>query len=434
MIPFRQSVWLLAAIVVVYLILGVLYASYTPPWQVPDEPAHYNYIRYLAENGNLPILQMGDYPHDYLEHLKAERFPPGASIEPIRYEYYQPPLYYILATPLYLIFGGQLLPLRLFSLIFGSALLVVAYRLTREVFGDDALMALGTAATVAFVPMHIAITAGVNNDTLGELLLSMLLLLMLRRLKNEIRAEHYARYSGLLLGLALLTKPTTYVIVPMLILAEFVRWALRRAETKRAGEVARTLAWLLGIGLILSGPWFVRNLLTYGDFDLIGKVRHDAIVVGQLQTGIFDLAAARHFVTGSFKSFWAQFGWMGVLVDKRIYLALALLCGVAALGLLLFIWRSWRGGLDPYRCWALFLLAAMVALVLGADLWYNLKFVQTQGRYLFPAIVPIGLFFVLGLREVLSREHENFLFALVFLGLAVLDVICLFGFVVPALA
>jgi hypothetical protein len=36
--------------------------------------------------------------------------------------------------------------------------------------------------------------------------------------------------------------------------------------------------------------------------------------------------------------------------------------------------------------------------------YYNLSFVQFQGRYLFPALAPIGLFATLGLREILSRR------------------------------
>ncbi len=43
--------------------LGALFAVQTPAWQAPDEPAHYNYVRYLAENGAFPVLHMGDYPH-----------------------------------------------------------------------------------------------------------------------------------------------------------------------------------------------------------------------------------------------------------------------------------------------------------------------------------------------------------------------------------
>ena len=33
---------ILALIILTYMALGILYAVVTPPWQVPDEPAHYN--------------------------------------------------------------------------------------------------------------------------------------------------------------------------------------------------------------------------------------------------------------------------------------------------------------------------------------------------------------------------------------------------------
>ena len=43
-------------IIVIYLIVGTFYALLTPPWQTPDEPAHYNYVRFVAENLRYPVL------------------------------------------------------------------------------------------------------------------------------------------------------------------------------------------------------------------------------------------------------------------------------------------------------------------------------------------------------------------------------------------
>ena len=44
----------LALILVLYLGLAALFATLTPAWQAPDEPAHYNYVRYLAEKTPFP--------------------------------------------------------------------------------------------------------------------------------------------------------------------------------------------------------------------------------------------------------------------------------------------------------------------------------------------------------------------------------------------
>jgi len=40
-------------ILLAYLTIGTLYAVNIPAWQAPDEPAHYNYVRALAETGRL---------------------------------------------------------------------------------------------------------------------------------------------------------------------------------------------------------------------------------------------------------------------------------------------------------------------------------------------------------------------------------------------
>jgi len=86
----RLSRVLLLTIVTLYIAIGVLYATFTPTWQVPDEPAHYNYVRALAEGRGLPIIEAGDYDQAYLSRLTSERFPPELSIEPLEYEDHQP--------------------------------------------------------------------------------------------------------------------------------------------------------------------------------------------------------------------------------------------------------------------------------------------------------------------------------------------------------
>src|SRR5207248_666198 len=89
--PIRAGI---LGIITFYTLFAALYATRTPAWQVPDEPAHFNYVRALADSGAFPVLQTGDYDGPYLETLKARHFPPELSVEPVRYESYQPPLYY----------------------------------------------------------------------------------------------------------------------------------------------------------------------------------------------------------------------------------------------------------------------------------------------------------------------------------------------------
>ena len=65
---FRRSSFVVL-IVAAYLVIGTLYAVKTPAWQVPDEPAHYNYVRYIVEHRALPVLRPGDYDQKYIEQF-----------------------------------------------------------------------------------------------------------------------------------------------------------------------------------------------------------------------------------------------------------------------------------------------------------------------------------------------------------------------------
>ena len=61
-----------------------------------------------------------------------------------------------------------------------------------------------------------------------------------------------------------------------------------------------------------------------------------------------------------------------------------------------------RYGLSTGSRRALGLLALAILLMVLGYVWYNLTFVQFQGRYLFPALIPLGLYFTLGLEESFS--------------------------------
>jgi 4-amino-4-deoxy-L-arabinose transferase-like glycosyltransferase len=423
--------WVLPVIILIYLILGILYAVYTPAWQAPDEPAHYNYVRFLAEHHRFPILKLGDYPADYLEEIKAARFPPEMSIDPIRYEFHQPPLYYLLAVPVYRLFGGALLPLRFLSVAMGALLLLVVHWTVHVLAPARPYLALGAMAFVAFLPMHLAMTAAANNDALAELLLGTVILLSLRYLKlDDSRSGSRERTRLLILlgvttGLALVTKSSIYVALPLVLLAIALKHYWLEDRTLAAG-LKSCFVYLMP-AVVLALPWWLRNIALYGNADFLGLGRHDQVVAGQLRTAEFiteygSAQLVRDFALTSFRSFWGQFGWMGVLLDERLYQALAILSALAVLGFAFWAARLWRrrGAFPKWQRAAGGLLLASGLLTLVSYFWYNAQFVQHQGRYLFPALVPIGLAVALGWREALGRDLAWPLAALFLLGAAVL--------------
>ncbi|MDP2659665.1 MAG: glycosyltransferase family 39 protein [Dehalococcoidia bacterium] len=397
-------------ILLAYLALGGAYALNTPLWQSPDEPAHFNYVRDLALGKGFPVLQMGDYNSEYMERITAAHFPPDMSIDPIRYESHQPPLYYSLAALVYsgvedLPIAQQVLSLRLFSLLMGVVILATAYRAVGQVFPGQSSLALGVTALIAFIPQHLHITGSIDNDVLGELLLTGILLLLLvqMRLCRDGSIWGAAVPLGFLLGLALLAKDTAYIAVPLAPLGLALGEGLK--ERFSWLRLAYTTAASYLVALAVSGWWFVRNLLTYGNLDLFGLLRHNQVVVGQPRVGVFDWAAAGRFLTVGFQSFWAQFGWMGVPSDSRTYAFVGLLSALMIVGLAVFlVAQVRRPTLTRYQVSALALLAASFLMVLAGVTTYNLEFIQPQGRYLFPALLSIGVFGLLGLRQLMGRR------------------------------
>ena len=440
---------ILLVILALYLILGALYAVRTPAWQAPDEPAHYNYVRFVATTGGFPVLQMGDYPHGYMEEIKSRKFPPDLSIDPIRYEFHQPPLYYALLAPIYAAVRGALLPLRLASVLLGLGVVLLAYAVVRRIYPERAALALGTAAFVAFLPQHLATISQVGNDVLAELLFGAVLYILVSwvvstrdmgrgstRTSAEI-SESYPRSSafirvllGLLLGLILITKTTAYIAIPLAGGVLVWRWWRERANARRI--VADALLIALP-ALLLALPWYARDVAVYGWPDFLGLNRHDQIVVGQTRTGEFLAqvgwnAYIRRALEFTFKSFWGVFGWLGVFMDSRVYFLVALLSGVALGGLVLRIsycvvrGRAVRDSHDDRAIrntqHAIRLLAISTLLTLLTYAWYNTQFVQHQGRYLFTALIPLALAFALGWEAALWPRAGRIL-AAVLIGFAV---------------
>jgi 4-amino-4-deoxy-L-arabinose transferase-like glycosyltransferase len=427
----RASRLWLASILLVYLLLASAYAAYTPAWQAPDEPAHYNYIRYIAEHGTLPELKPGDYPAGYLEEIKAARFARPYSIDPIRYESHQPPLYYLLATPVFLLgravgMETPLLPLRLFSVALSLFSLLVAYRLVRVLTPNRPMIALGTVAFMAFLPMRLAVTGAVNNDVLVELLLGLAVwqaVVMGRDGWNTRRSL----LLGFTVGLALLTKLQAYVAAPL----AFFAWAWAAGTARRAHRpllpLIRQGALVLVLALLLVSPWLARNAAIYGPCDLLGMVRHDAVAGGQMTTAALlaergALGALRRLLQTTFQSFWGQFGWMGVPLHPRVYKALAACTALALLGVLDSARLLWGAARDSRRAYQMMLLAAWGVLTVAGFLWYNLQYVQHQGRYLLPALPVWALLFTCGMQRLYAHAPR---WVLGVLGVAALGLLIL---------
>jgi 4-amino-4-deoxy-L-arabinose transferase-like glycosyltransferase len=438
-----SSRMVLGLVLLAYGVLGALYAARTPAWQVPDEPAHYNYIGHLAQEGCCPIIAQGDWDNAYLESIKAAQFSTEAlagRLTSIDYEDHQPPLYYVLAVPVFALTNGDLLAMRLFSVLLASGVIIGIWGAARNM-GLPVYVAALAAASAGFLPQFLAMVAGVNNDALALPIAALTLSLLCA----YVCADQPPRYCYwgilLLLGAAFLTKLTVYPLAGCAGLAVLIRVWRTRAPFGQA--IKHGLIFLLP-ALIMAAPFWGRNLATYPGFDPLAQAAHDRVVVGQLTRADYvaevgETAWRERFASTLFNSFWGQFGWMAVPLPGWMYQALLAACGMAGLGLLIGLLR-WRPSRRQSE--AALLLGLMFALTAGAVLWYNLKFVQFQGRYLYPALTGIALLWALGwsawgawLGAFSRRPWLAWLWsAAIAIGMAVFAAYALWRILIPGLA
>lgn len=440
----RPRRWLLL-LLGAYLVAATLFAVQTPPWQAPDEPAHYNFVRHIATNGQLPVLRLGDYNESELVRLRSSRFrtpaelgsveaesqsqpQAGDSISSVsadlvaglRYESYQPPLFYMTASPVYLLFRGSLLALRLYNVALGLGALFLLYLCLELVFPGKPLITLGATAFAALLPMHVAVNSSLNNDVLAELLVMASALVLLRWMRpyfysgdRDVAFEHdrgHLLLLGALLGLGMVTKVYAYGVAPLF--AAIVVWTIWRSgrSWRRLWFGVGRALWIISPAALIALPMWVRNLALYGGWDLLGTHWHDIVVTGQPRTDewIATYGSLSYFERAfglTFRSFWGVFGWMGVFMDERIYRAALFFSGVLFLGLL---WASVRlisgepdTDMDAFQTSVIAIFGLLLVVVALAYVWYNLKFVQHQGRYFFWGMLAIGTVVALAWRELL---------------------------------
>jgi 4-amino-4-deoxy-L-arabinose transferase-like glycosyltransferase len=439
-------------IFILYLIVAGLFAVFTPPWQSPDEPAHYNYIAQVAGQGCCPVIEIGDWDSSYLGQLTSSRFAPDTlnNLAALEYEDHQPPLYYLIASLLFPLTDGSLIALRLLSVLFGAGVVASAYAIGLVMYPARPQVALGAAAFVAFLPQHVAMLASVNNDGLAECLIGITLLATIVYLKSRPGAVA-AWQLGLLVGIGLVTKATTYFLFGVVPLAIFLRWWFGRREM----PLLRELALFFIPALVLGSVWWVRNLNVYGAPDFLGLREHNIVVADQPRTGelIAEIGVSAYLgraLQTTYNSFFGQFGWMALPMPGWIYTLFLGFIVIALAGLV--IGSRVRAPdespadqgqqISQRNAWIVLSLTALLAVL--AYIYYNTEFLQFQGRYLFPGLIPLGLWLALGLdgwRVLLFGRNINLntcVFAHLPVGvmgmIALLDIYLLWRVIVPGLA
>ena len=436
MTPVKNILWLLVLLAVVR---GIIYASFIPPWQAPDEPAHFERARSSLSTSdwtNTSLNQQPDWYNDLSATLFKAHFWDFVAVgRPALQElpltdyidlyhqayggvYSSRLAYFGMGWPLVLFSSQdiflQLYVLRLYSVILSVGTILLAYLLTRTIFPNETFLVLGVPVLILFNPQHTHIFASINNGNMAELFTTAVLLLLVTGIMHGFSKKIGAAILLLTLA-AMWTKATAYFLVfVILIVALFYLWQYRRYWY-----------WLIPAGLVLVALIYLFMPTRF--YLLLNEFQH-RITAGQIY---LNPVVPRVM----FGSFWALPGWLTLQLDRFWYMLLAVFVVLSGVGLAILAIKKWRHVLlwQP-KTRALALLAMVIVLVIAIPLfWSAITGTDTyrQGRSLYPAIVPISLFLMLGWRQLIPAGWRNFgLFALTAL-LFLFDTMVLFTYIIP---
>lgn len=234
----------LALICLAALVLRAGLAAFVEHPGIADPNHYYNLGRELVAGHGFRI----DYIWQYFGQ-------PEAVVHPIDWWM---PLTGVIAAGGMAVFGVSVHAALVPFVLLGALLPLLAYAGTRQLGGSE-LAGLFAAAAVAVLPELVLNSVRTNTLIPNALFVCGAILLLVRGLRgNDWRA---LVGSGLLAGLAYLTRSEALLLLPMLIVTAAL-YAVVRPSALRARPAALLLP-ILAAGIVIA-PWLARNLHEFG--------------------------------------------------------------------------------------------------------------------------------------------------------------------------
>lgn len=415
------------SICVIYLALTFAYAILVPPWESPDEPAHYLYAAQLAERGRPPlqppVRQRDSFCRDYVYissnyhwyqpalgylpaavmHKALNLLAPRAlprMIPPLHPPFCVDPISHpnLFSHPNLKLFAvwkniWGLLLIRLYLSVFGLATIYAVYRIGCACDPAGGWLGIVAAGWVAFLPQFTFINASVRSDTLTNAIAALIFLLAVWMQTAHPHTNKLAVAIGILLGLGLLSKHNLIYIAPVALLAVIL------ANPRAPRAWLKSLLWVgIPAATILAMYYLAfdeaRAALMYTLTTPSYKMRADLLTFDYVRDTIQLV-----FID----SFFARFGWMNISVPSS-WARLAM--GFWIVGTAIATKQVWQQRKNYPIIKPVLLL--MIAIFL-ADSSLLLTVFRPQGRHLFTILAPWAVLCFWGWFQVLSTRGRMFI-------------------------
>ena len=417
------AVWLA---VVVQVGAALLSATVVPQFTVPDEAHHFDMSEAVATTRRMPapgernmstqvlqarVLSRRTSAHT-TENAPARPRPPldtldrGVALARNNRATQHPPLYYGLSGVLVravssgagLAWDQHVWLYRALNALLIAPISLLAFTAAQRVgLGrNEQLVAALFPLTVS--PYLVRAVPMVNNDALLVLLASAVVFFLVRVVTGD-RSWGTVVWLGVLVALAMLTKAYGLILAVLIPLAYGIEW-LRHRPREDARLLATRAAASLGAAAVLGGWWWARNIVLYGTVQPAadGRVPADPGFVADIPA--WGVAFVEFFV----RSFWFFGPAPTQSTNGPVAFVLTLLIVV------LSVVAAVTGRRRRAAVWLL--IASAGAFVGGAMVWSLQLYVGAgriggaQGRYLYPALVALGVLVAAGLTAAPARVRR----------------------------
>jgi hypothetical protein len=316
-----------------------------------DEIAHGVYAFHIVTEGRLPV--------------SAGSIQDAESLSKGGFENYQPPLYYLATAGLARLIGTAdfnsiVLIGRLINVVLWLGLIGV-------LLGIAAQLKLGVTSTgtgvifLALSGVFVRFTSICSNDALFWLVSGALLWSLLRVRDRGLSAVNLS-VLGLLLTIALYSKSTSLLFVPLILFVMHRPFALRSLFA---------VSIMLGAVVVLTLPVWLRNVRDFGS--MLPLSSGFGTATWHVPSGSFLKFASRSFVF-PWTEFWSGAVDLVVLLPFVVLLIMGLVVALKAGGALR----------NPA-------LSGSLIMAISAFIWLNAQYDQAEGRYLFAAWPALAL-------------------------------------------
>lgn len=382
-----------------------IYTIIVPFNGAPDEKLRFDIVDFISRYRELPVG--GDQRLYYGEYGVTYAFKP--------YIAYLFAAIICIITDFLKINISNFMVARFFSVICGVGTIYFTYLISAKIFKKYKIKYV-IPLMLASIPQFAFINSYVNQDSFMIFLSSIIIYLWLIGIESNWSWNVVIKI-GIANGLVLLTYMNGYIVILSTLIIVLFTY-----KNKDKIFIRKALA-CIGIMFIVSGWFFIRNLIIYNGEIFGSSIAisiKEELAIPELKPSLIDVPAVHgmngftmllktDWIKKTFISFWAMLGNMDIRVPSYYYLAMGVITLSAVIGVIFNILKSVKRRYitENDKLKITFFIMMILALIISVR-YSTYNDYQPQGRYLYAAIIPIIMIGFDGINTVIEKlRYKN---------------------------